>query len=132
MKKIFFSGAFALLVTTLFSCSKDETTVPETGVAFAISRPTLNQSYQPGDTVRVQGTITYTSSLHGYSVVILNNDGDSLFRSGSHVHASTLQLDESWVNTQNSAQNLKVVISSSINHEGSKAVKEIPIRVQPK
>jgi len=131
MKPIFFACTIVLLITALFSCSKKSDVAPTPTATFTISQPMLNQTYQAGDTVRVQGKVTCQSNLHGYHLMILNSSSDTLFHAHAHTHATELALDEMWVNNQASQQDLRVIISCAVNHDGLEAVKEIPIKTLP-
>lgn len=129
MKYAFFIAFVALCFTFLISCSKNDDPVPVPAATFNVLQPTLNQTYQAGDTVHINGTITCEANLHGYHVMVLNSNNDTLYNKEDHAHAMELTIDEMWVNHLTEEQDLKVIISCTINHEGAESIKEIPIRI---
>lgn len=131
MKNLIITGILALGVTTIFSCKKDDDVQPTETAKLTITSPTMHQTYHTGDTVRIAGTATNETNLHGYRIAILNSSNDTLFNAEDHVHSISLDINESWVDTVTMAQELKVIVSAEINHDGDEIKKEIPIMVQP-
>ena len=131
MKNLIITGILALGVTTIFSCKKKDDVQPTETAKLTITTPVMHQTYRTGDTVRILGTATNVTNLHGYHVAILNSNSDTLFYMEKDMHAVSLSIDTMWVNTVTTAQELNVIVSSPINHDGDEIKKEIPIMVQP-
>ena len=130
MKHIIIAGIAGLFSLSFFSCNKSDNAQPS-GAKLTISEPVMDQTYRLGDTVHIRGMASNETSLHGTHVVILNSNGDSLFHAHNHTHAVEIMIDESWVNTITAADDLKVIVSSPVNHEGEEVKKEITIKALP-
>jgi hypothetical protein len=117
------------LLLLIGSCTKDTRTVVIPSATIAVVSPFANQVYKAGDTVVIAGTITGDVTLHGYHVAIVNQlTGDTVFHAFSHEHAARLAFNEHWVNALPGAADLRVYISSAINHDGLVTVKSVDFR----
>jgi hypothetical protein len=131
MKHLIITCVAIMAITTIFSCKKKDDVQPTETAKLTITTPVMHQTYHTGDTVRILGTATNVTNLHGYHVAILNSNSDTLFYMEKDIHAVSLSIDTMWVNTVTAAQELNVIVSSPINHDGDEIKKEIPIMVQP-
>jgi len=131
MKNLIITSILAVAATTIVACDKKDDVQPTETAKLTIASPVMHQTYHTGDTVRILGTATNVTNLHGYHVAILNSNSDTLFYVERDVHAVSLSIDTMWVNTLTTAEELNVIVSSPINHDGDEIKKEIPIMVQP-
>jgi hypothetical protein len=121
---LLFAGVCAL--SAVAACQKSEDTQPAPAATIQIAAPFANQSYAPGDTVTIKGFISGNTTLHGYHIAIVDRQtGDSVFQAASHAHGLVLEIKEQWVNQLTSATDLRLYISSAINHDGLEAVKTV-------
>ena len=119
-----------LSTITAASCKKSDSPEPADMAMMTILQPTLNASYQSGDSVFIKGNITAAANLHGYNVTILDQ-ADTVFAVHNATHAALLSVNEVWVCSTPDTANLKLIVSSAINHEGDEVKKEISIKVHP-
>ncbi len=133
MKKIFtafmISASFVVIIT---SCKKDGTTAdPEAAPSaeITIASPTGNQIYQLGDTMHIIATIEGNVKMHGYAVAVINTtSGDTVFQADNHGHETELHVEEQWCCNLSSATDLRLYISSALNHDGLEAVKTVDFK----
>jgi hypothetical protein len=126
MKKFIFASLALAFVVGLVACRKSDNSVVAPSATITIVSPGTSEDFQPGDTINIQATITANATLHGYHIAIVNREtGDSVFHASSHEHASTLTVNEQWVNDLGGAADLRLYISSAINHDGLEAAESI-------
>lgn len=137
MKNVIMMGVIAVaIVITISSCKKsdDKATTPNTtpSATIAISSPTATSVYKHGDTMYVSAVIIGDVKLHGYKVTVEDIvTGDTVFHADSHTHATTLNVEEKWVCTCTSETDLRLYISSAIDHDGPEFVKTMDFKAIP-
>lgn len=136
MKQLIIAAVIAATFTALVSsCQKDGTKAePEVTptASITIASPTANQVYRLGDTMHIVATVEGNVKLHGYDVAIVNtSSGDTIYKADGHAHETTLTVDEHWCCTLSSAADLRLYISSALNHDGLEVVKAIDFTVAP-
>lgn len=113
---------FAALLTTLMACKKETnpTTTSEVVVNLNLVSPTENQTYQFGDTVKILGSLSSATSLHGYNIR-LNHPTINMFviNQAYHEHGTVFNLNERWVNNVTDTTELKLIIDVAIDHDGT-------------
>jgi hypothetical protein len=123
MKKFIFSvltlSATVLLIT---ACKKDET--PTATITF--NEPVANDTILNGDSLHVEGTITGTGELHGYTLSITNKtSGAVLYTGTASSHSDSYTFHEHWPNKVTSTSNIEVKVEVELDHDGNKTSKTI-------
>ena len=123
MKKFIFSvltlSATVLLIT---ACKKDET--PTATITF--NEPVANDTILNGDSLHVEGTITGTGELHGYTLSITNKtSGAVLYTGTASNHSDSYAFHEHWLNNVTSTSNIEVKVEVELDHDGNKTSKTI-------
>jgi len=129
MNNIKIAAAVILATLSLYACRKGDDAPP--AATLILTSPVLSQNYKTGDVIHITGTAAYVANLHGYHTCILNAHGDTLFEADNHIHAAQITIDESWVDTVANSQQLKVLVSSQINHDGDEVKKEVIVTTVP-
>jgi hypothetical protein len=62
--------------------------------------------------------------------IVDRQSGDSVFKVSSHEHAAKLDIKQQWVNSLEARADLRLYISSAINHDGLQAVKTVDFSVE--
>jgi len=130
MKNIIITGTIAVASVFIYSCNKSEDNSPVNTASLTVVSPVPNQEFSTGDTVHIHGTATNVVALHGYHTYILNRSGDTLFEADEHNHAVQLDIDQEWIDTLSTPQDLSVVVSATIDHDGNELKKEIAIKTR--
>lgn len=122
----------ATLSVCLFgACTKSESVTPP-AAALTVAAPVPHQVYHFGDTMHVRADVSFELNLHGSKVLILRNaTGDTLLQAADHTHATQLTVSQWWVDTLAAPEELTVIVSSTINHEGAEVSRTVPVQVQP-
>jgi hypothetical protein len=123
MKKFIFSvltlSATVLLIT---ACKKEET--PTATITF--NEPVANDTILNGDSLHVEGTITGTGELHGYTLSITNKtSGAVLYTGTASNHSDSYAFHEHWLNNVTSTSNIEVKVEVELDHDGNKTSKTI-------
>ncbi|MCX7743540.1 MAG: hypothetical protein N2167_03145 [Flavobacteriales bacterium] len=118
MKRI--SSKLALMslssMLLLSACHKHD----ETDVQIQITSPLTNSMYHLGDTVKIQGTITGNTEMHGYEVKIKNlSQGNVAFITDYHDHGSNYTINEFWVNNVTEHSDMRLVVKVEVDHSGT-------------
>lgn len=118
--------AFAFLIS---ACKKDAANPTVTPAAtISIISPTANQVYHVGDTMHIQATIEGNVKMHGYEIAIVDlATGDTVYTTEDHSHQSTLNVDAHWCCMMPAGTNLRVSVSSALNHDGLEVVKTVDV-----
>ena len=136
MKYVIMMGVIAISIVVISSCKKsdDKTITPGTtpSATIAINSPTAANIYKHGDTMYISAVITGDVKLHGYKVAVVDVvTGDTAFHADSHTHATMLNVEEEWVCTCTSETDLRLYISSAIDHDGLEVVKTMDLKAIP-
>ncbi|MFT5511878.1 MAG: hypothetical protein ACI8SE_000272 [Bacteroidia bacterium] len=123
------------ITATLFSACKDDdpTIVEDPSVVFDFSSPISGAMYGKGDTVFIDGMISYTKDLHGYKVSITNtsNSDTVVFNNHEHIDSKTFHIHEHWVNNVNYHSNMMLKIEAITDHAGTSETKELMFHCHP-
>ena len=125
--------AAALVTTILSACQKkDDTVADPLKVTTDISTPALGQTYQNGDTVFINATISYPSELHGYEVKITDTvTGLILFDDAQHVHTDHFEIHDQWKAAASTPTTLLLTVTANIDHDGNDAKTNLNFMVIP-
>jgi hypothetical protein len=122
---------YALLALSFSSCKKDDDHTPFEGT-ITITAPQPNATIQGGSSFTVTGTISGNMEMHGYHVVVYNqNDQSVVYENSHHDHASSYTLNETISHTLTSATPLRLFIEASGDHDGSTVTKEVLFTYAP-
>ena len=107
--------AFVLCFST--SCEK-ETNEIEKIATITINSPTSSTVINQGDTLNINAIIQANFELHGYTLLIypFNNQATKVFERHNHTHGETININEEWVNTSISGQELILEVVAHLSH----------------
>jgi len=118
---------------SMTACKKDkeeESTIKKDPV-FTFS-PAENQIFEYGDTVKVNGTISADYDMHGYNVRLYKvTPGMNVLNQGYHVHGNNFVISEAWKNTVSDTTQLRIIIETAIDHEGTIVSSERTVTCYP-
>lgn len=120
MKHLFLIAGILIILASCKKETEEQSHESDAEVILNLVSPTDNQSYQLGDTVKILGTITSTSDLHGYNVR-LNHPILNMFviNKAFHEHGTSFNVNEYWVNNVSDTTQLKLIIDVAIDHDGT-------------
>ena len=120
----------ALSVTLLFvSCKKEEAPVTAT---ITFEEPTANDTIAAGEELHMEGTISGSAELHGYTLTATSTSTQAVLHSASYdEHASAYNFHEHWINNVTDTTILKVKVDVNKDHDGNHEVKEINVVCLP-
>ena len=127
------AAATAVFASACSNSSDDsQTPAPTPAATVVFNSPTEHQTYLPGDTVRISGTITTAQQMHGYHISI-KRPSDNLVLDTLQVHFHGMQADFShkWKNTLNTAAELEVEVEVVLDHDGNTFTKTRHIHCMP-
>lgn len=118
MKKIV--SAIILSAFLLAACTKHnddlEDLSPKATIQF--ESPTAGAFYNLGDSVLIKGTASYTSTIHGYDLIVRKaSDTATLFFVHVHEHKADLQINTKWKADVSNA-NLQAEVVLYLDHDG--------------
>jgi hypothetical protein len=114
------------LLVLASSCHKKEEDNHTPTATITLSNPLPDQISHKGDTMHITGAIVGTATLHGYTAFILNTKTtDTLLKWDSDDHSKTIQINKDWIDTLEADADLTLYLSSTLNHDGLKAEKQI-------
>jgi len=118
MKKLI--TLFILSAVFLSACTKHNDDIedlsPKADLQF--ESPTAGAFYNIGDSVLIKGTASYTSTIHGYDLIIRKaSDTTTLFFVHVHDHNANLQINTKW-KADVSNTNLQAEVILHLDHEG--------------
>ncbi len=118
-----FSVLMISATVMLFSaCKKEET--PTATITF--NEPVANDSILNGDNLHIEGTITGTGELHGYTLSITNKTSGAVLYTGTATnHSDSYAIHEHWLNNVTSTSNIEVKVEVELDHDGNKTSKTI-------
>jgi hypothetical protein len=135
-KQILISISFLItLALSISSCSEEETPVIDNPqVEFNIQNPSSGAMFHSGDTVRVQGTITYPKSMHGYELSLINSSQNDtmVFSEHEHIDSKSIEINTFWVNDVKHHSNMELHIDAMTDHFGAFERKTITFHCHPK
>jgi len=92
-----------------------------TNITLNWAQPAEGSTVKKGDTLRIEGTATHTSEMHGYEVVISKaSDTTVAIHTGDgHVHGTTIVISEKWKNDLPDTTKLMVKLTVAKSHSGT-------------
>ena len=117
----------ALLSTVsvaFYSCKEDEEPIVETPtVQFNFTNPIPGSMYSKGDTVFIDGMISFENGLHGYEVSIVNKSHNDtvVFNKHGHDHNTMFHIHDYWVNSVMHHSDMELQIEALTEHGGGKS-----------
>ncbi len=132
MKNYISITIFIAIMAGLLSCQKkEEVPLQPDEVKIVVTTPQEGQIYKWGDTVFIRGNISYTGQLHGYIARITDEQGAILYEGEGHTHGSNLPVNEQWVNMVNKASQLRLELTTVIDHNENKKTVNVAFSSQP-
>jgi len=118
----------SLIVLTFIACSKEEDH-HSTEATLTITSPHDGHSFKSGDAITVTAVATAEEDLHGYQVTATKvADGTEIFKKEEHAHGTSLNIDESFVNTASAGQDIKIKVTVVLDHDQNTIEKEVTIK----
>lgn len=142
MKKHFILSAAIVLASSivLISCKKDEedtknnnnNTPPALTANISVAAPVAGTTYESGDEVHIDVTVTADFDMHGYEAYLINlTADDTLWSVDAHDHGSTYTIHEHWTNNVTEHSDMKLKVIATLDHDGSLATKEVAFHCHP-
>lgn len=130
MKHLFI---LALITLSTSSCKKDD---DKDDVAFqgtiTITAPAEGSTITGGSSFSITGTITGNKEMHGYHVIVYNqNDQSVVYEDQYHEHGSSYTLNEMVTHTLTTATPLRLYVEAAGDHDGATVVKEVLFNYAP-
>lgn len=115
------------------SCQKhDDTPAQPDKVAIDITSLRDGQTFKKGDVIKMQGTISYISQLHGYQLTLKNKEtGKEIFYHYEHTHSDQVNFNQSWSDTLSQPATIQLLLTAEIDHDGNSGQKELILNSQP-
>ena len=89
-----------------------------TSATISVSSPIVNDTIASAAFLNVTGTITGTTTLHGYDVEIKNITADSVVYSATNdVHSASYTLNYQWTNNVLTTANMSLKIKAYHDHD---------------
>ena len=130
MEKIKYLSFVIALV--LFSCNDEDDNNPPKGVdddIITIYSPIENQEFKNGDSLNIHAKISSKTNLHGYEILIEDENEDTLYFKDEHWHGHELDIQEKWAIDAPAPQTLEVEIKVIKNHDGDTESEDVDIRI---
>ena len=140
MKNIFSITGLALIISIssiIVSCKKDEEAPADehTHAATAtitITNPVEGATYEAGDVVPVDVSISGSAELHGYQVLLINTTADdTLINAEVHDHATTYTYTNTWTNDVTAHSDMICKVKAYIDHDGNTTEKSVAFHCHP-
>ncbi len=122
---------------TFHSCKEDKEPIvdpPAPTVQFDFTSPEDNKMYSKGDTVFIDGMMTFENGLHGYELSIINKSHNDtmVFNKHEHSHGNSVHVHEYWVNSVTHHSDMELMIEAHKDHSGdTKETKTIKFHCHP-
>lgn len=111
-------------------CKKDEHT-PNTA-DIQIAAPVDSHTYEYGDTVSVNATITAPEPMHGWELHLRKTaDQSEVYTTDAHDHAATYNVTGYWVNNVTEHTPMELEVIATIDHDGNTASKKVYFHCHP-
>lgn len=120
-------------VAAFTSCQKhDDTPAQADKVVINITSLQDGQAFRKGDTLKIQGLISYISQMHGYEVKLTSKKtSKELFYYYEHTHSDKVGFSQSWVDTLSTADTIMLTLTAEIDHDGNQGTKQLTLTSQP-
>lgn len=122
-----------VMAVSISSCQKkEEVPAQPDKVDIEITSPKADLVYHKGDTIKIAGTATYVSQMHGYTVAIYKKGSETpLYEGSEHTHGDKLAIEEHWVDTLSESSALTLKVNVIIDHDNNTSTKELDFSSQP-
>ncbi|PCJ67224.1 MAG: hypothetical protein COA58_02590 [Bacteroidetes bacterium] len=132
MKNTLKTLLIATLIISLSACKDDESTPEPPAVNFLFADPISEKAYGFGDTVHINGVITFDNELHGYELNIHSEHFDSTVHTvHNHEDGKTIHVHSHWVNDLTHHTDMTLTIDALTDHDGTKGTKVIHFHCHP-
>jgi len=123
MKQIIYSTLAVAAISILFTaCKKEETPI----ATITFNEPLANDTVLQGDSLHVEGTITGTGELHGYTLSITNKSTGAVVYTGTASnHSDSYAFHEHWINNVTATAALEIKVDVELDHDGNKSSKTL-------
>jgi hypothetical protein len=116
---------YVLVVFVFTFCKKDHDHEDhdhdtEKKISLNWAQPAEGSTIKFGDTLRIEGTATHTTEMHGYEVAIYKAS-DTLtvvYPSSEHAHGTVLKIDKKWLCGLSDSTKLLVKLTIARDHSG--------------
>lgn len=128
------SAVIAVTFLTVFSSCKKQDAAPEPvpSATITITSPAAGDVFRFGDTTKITANISCNVKMHGCDVAVVNiSTGDTLFQADDHAHEMTLNVNQYWCCNLSSTADLRLYISTALNHDGLEVVETVDFKVAP-
>lgn len=120
------------LCIALFSCKKDNNQSVAFSGSISINYPAENDTVTSGSSFIVTATITANQEMHGYHIVVYNqNDQSVVYENQYHDHATTFNVSETVTHTLSTSTPLRLVIEGAGDHESEIFSEEVIFQYVP-
>ncbi len=116
--------SISLISLSIVSCKKDKEHEEEHHDEPVTAVIDIN-SFNDGDTIasgatfHMSGTITGTSEMHGYTIVLHNHATmQDVFNVQNHDHSSVYTIHEHWVNNVADTSTVMFTLTTALDHNG--------------
>jgi len=126
-------SVFTAFLVLLCSCQKNDNKVADPSkVTISIIAPVDGQTYKSNDTVYINGKVSYPDLIHGFELMIIDTaTGFVVYDDAQHVHTDHIDINDKWTTSVSKQATYKILVISSINHNGDTASKELYITIKP-
>lgn len=140
MKKYILNIAyFTIISLTFIACKKDDDNNNNNDDHSEVGDPIISiTSFNDGDTIQpaatflMTGTVTYTSEMHGYEIVLHNHKTmQDVFTKSEHDHETSYSFNESWTNNVTDTSTVMFTLKAVKDHDGSITTKTMHVICLP-
>lgn len=118
------------ILTMMTSC--DEDNHDHANVQINLTSPSTASMFHMGDTVKIKGTITADTEMHGYEVKIKNLTANTVaFVTDYHDHAASFTINEQWINNVTTHSDMRLVVKVEVDHTGTEVSDSLDFHCHP-
>jgi hypothetical protein len=122
----------ALISISILSCKKEDHDHEPISATVNFIEPSVNDTIAFGEELHIEGTISGTGEMHGYTVSILKiNNQEVLFTKSYSNHATMYNFHEHFTNNVTEITNAKVKVDVAKDHDGNHEIKEVNVVFLP-
>jgi hypothetical protein len=100
---------------------------------FNFTDPEAGKMYGKGDTVFINGMVSFENGLHGYEVSLVNTSHNDtvVFNKHEHAHGNSFHIHEHWVNSVMHHSDMELRIEVQTDHTDKAESKTIKFHCHP-
>lgn len=122
----------AAAIFVLSACKKDNDDETPFSGTVTITAPAESAVISGGSSFSVTGTITGNQEMHGYHIIVYNqNDQSVVYENQYHDHAESYTINETVTHTLVASTPLRLVVEAAGDHESEKVTKEVLFAYAP-